>query len=91
MRTFGSHTGLPPDNWGKTRDVILYDRWVMDNESNGHSLYNALLYPHRTPKRFRGCLLRVSAFEYPPVGMGIKTNKDGKIEYGGGIEVNLLH
>jgi hypothetical protein len=23
--------------------------------------------------------------------MGIKTNKDGKVEYGEGIEVNLLH
>jgi hypothetical protein len=63
----------------------------MDNESNGHSLYNALLYPHKIPKHFRGCLLRVSAFEYPPVGMRIKRNKDGKIEYGEGIEVNLLH
>ena len=81
----------PPARCGKTRDPILYDRWVMDNDTNGHFLYNASLYPHKIPKRFHGCPLRVSAFEYPPVMMGMRTNKDGTIEYEEGIEVKMLH
>jgi hypothetical protein len=81
----------PPGNCGKTRDAILYDLCVMDNESNGHFLYNASLYPHKIKKKIHGCPLRVSAFKYPSVMMGMKTNKDGTIEYEEGNEVKLLH
>jgi hypothetical protein len=52
----------------------------MDNESNGHFLYNASLYPHKILKHFHGCPLRVFAFEYPIVMMGMEKNKDGTIE-----------
>ena len=81
----------PPGSCGKTGDAILYDRWVMDNDNKGHFLYNASLYPNKIPKHFHGCPLRVSAFEYAPVMMGMKTNNDSTIEYEEGIEVKLLH
>jgi hypothetical protein len=80
-----------PASCGETKKAIRYDRWVMNNKGNGHFLYNASLYPHKIPKRFNRCPLRVSAFEYPPVMMGMKTDKDGTIEYEEGIEVKLLH
>jgi hypothetical protein len=80
-----------PASCGEITEAILYDRWVLDKEGNGHFLYNVSLYPHKIPKHFHGCPLRVSAFEYPPVMMRMKTDKDGTISYEEGIEVKLLH
>lgn len=76
---------------GEIRDAVLLDRWIVNNGSNGHFLYNTSLYPQKIPKYFTGCPLRVSAFEYPPVMMGMKKNEDGTIEYEEGTELRLLH
>jgi ionotropic kainate glutamate receptor 3/ionotropic kainate glutamate receptor 5 len=73
---------------GEVRDAVPLDRWIP--EGNGHFLYNNSLYPRKIPKDFRGCPLRVSAFEYPPVMMGMKEKENGKFEYEEGIEMRLL-
>ena len=94
LPVLNAYTWFPyrtPASCGETKDSILYDRWVLDNESNGHFLYNAPLYPQKIPKYFNGCPLRVSTFEYPPVVMELKTDKEGTVTYEEGIEVKLLN
>jgi hypothetical protein len=75
---------------GEKIDTVLIDHWVVDKSNRSHFLYNVLLYPQKVPKNFNGCLLRVSAFEFPPVMIGKKTNDKGKIYYEQGTEVRLL-
>jgi hypothetical protein len=79
-----------PSTCGEKINAILIDRWVVNKSNVSHFLYNVLLYPQKIPKDFHGCPLRVSAFEFPPVMMGMKTNGEGKIYYEQGTEVRLL-
>ncbi|KDR22314.1 hypothetical protein L798_01186 [Zootermopsis nevadensis] len=78
----------PSAKCGEIRDAVLLDRWIL--QGKGNFLFNTSLYPPKIPKDFRGCPLRVSAFEYPPMMMRMKTEY-GIIEYEEGIELRLLH
>lgn len=80
------------DHCAHVKDAVLWDRWVSEDNSRGHFLRAASLFPHKIPKDLLGCQLTVSTFEMPPMIMRKETTKaDPKnITYDKGLEVRIL-
>jgi hypothetical protein len=76
------YTGFPYEsgNCGNVTDVILIDQW---NLHKGTFMYNANLFPPKTPEDFGGCKIRTSVIGVPPfvILTGNSTDSDGNIVY----------
>jgi Ligand-gated ion channel. len=80
---------IPPGRCGDVKNSTLLDRWMV-NATREYFLTNQLLFPLKVPKDMHGCPLKVSTFEFGPMMMNQKDNKDGTVSYNEGVEFLLL-
>lgn len=82
----------PAGHCADVKGAVLWDRWMSDNNSRGHFLHAASLFPNKIPSDLHGCLLTVSTFEMPPMVMRKETTKidPNNIIYDKGLEIQIL-